>query len=196
MGWNPAIAHLGCTCVCIIDYKCNYQWFVWWDQNANEGISWAVCSLFAKEDSLLVFSVSSTSAFQEGTCHMIVRTFQIAESRGKGWITQQLSYPGGVEFLKVLRRILQEQLGWERDRGFQKYCYDLSILVTLLRKAGEMLWKLFWLLRCVSLQMDHIRPFFKGHILHLHRESPCKYIAWAVVSDKVNLRTRTTLLGR
>lgn len=141
MGWNPAIAHLGCTCVCIIDYKCNYQWFVWWDQNANEGISWAVCSLFAKEDSLLVFSVSSTSAFQEGTCHMIVRTFQIAESRGKGWITQQLSYPRGVEFLKVLRRILQEQLGWERDRGFQKYCYDLSILVTLLRKAGEMLWK-------------------------------------------------------
>lgn len=41
----------------------------------------------------------------------------------------------GVEFLKVLKRTLQEQMGWERKRGCQKCSCDLAVFITLLRKG-------------------------------------------------------------
>lgn len=48
---------------------------------------------------------------------------------------RQSSYMG-VAYLKVLR-ISQRQMEWERNRGFQKYFCDLSLLITLLSTVDE-----------------------------------------------------------
>lgn len=76
-------------------------------------------------------------------------------------------------------------MGWKRNGGFQKQHCDLSILMAVLRKAGE---ARILAIALRGFAMDHVSdhwirvPFCMNVMSHHANE----YIAWALVSEKVS----------
>lgn len=94
----------------------------------------------------------------------------------------------GAGFLKVLGCLLQRQMGWKRNGRFQKQHCDLPVLIALLRKSGEALWKQILATALCSFAMDHvnghwIRVTFYMCVMSHHSN---EYIAWALVLENVN----------